>query len=137
MLLRNEEAKAELEKSVALQPRQSESFYQLGEIDREANQPDAARNNYETVLKAVPHHGGALTGLGILAFKAKDYSRAEKYLQDAVTYAPDYVAAHHYYSLVLTHLGRDVDAKREADLAETLRAREEKERRGNQLTVLE
>jgi tetratricopeptide (TPR) repeat protein len=137
MLARNDEAKTELERSITLQPRQSGSYFQLGEIERESNQPDAARHNYQTVLKEAPHHGGALTGMGILAFQTKDYAGAERYLQDAVTYAPDYVTAHHYHSLVLERLGRKAEAKREADLAESLRVREEKTRRGNQLTVLE
>jgi tetratricopeptide (TPR) repeat protein len=137
VLLRNDEAAVELTKSTELQPRQSESYYELGEIAREANQFDEARRRYELVLGVAPHHGGALTGLGILAFQTKDYSGAGKYLRDAVTYAPDYVTAHHYYSLVLARLGRDADAKREGDLAATLRAREEKDRRGNQLKVLE
>jgi len=137
MVLRNDEAMGELTKSVELQPRQSESYYEMGEIAREGNHLEDAQRQYETVLRAAPHHGGALTGMGILALKAKDYPAAEKYLQDAVTYAPDYVTAHHYYSLLLARLGRDVDAKKEAELAETLREREEKTRRGNQLTVLD
>lgn len=137
ILVRNDEAKTELERSIALQPRQSGSYFQLGEVERESNNPDAARKNYEAVLKEAPHHGGALAGMGILAFQAKEYAGAEKYLQDAVTYAPDYVAAHHFYSLVLERLGRKAEAKREADVAESLRVREEKTRRGNQLTVLE
>lgn len=137
MLARNDEAKTELQRSIALEPRQSGSYFQLGEIEQESNQPDEARKNYQTVLKEAPHHGGALAGMGILAFQAKDYPGAEKYLQDAVTYAPEYVTAHHYYSLVLERLGRKAEAKRESDLAESLRVREEKTRRGNQLTVLE
>ena len=137
MLLRNDEAMEEFGRSVELQPRQSESYFEMAEIAREANQPDVARQRYDTVLSQAPHHGGALTGLGILEFQAHNYLSAEKDLHDAVTYAPDYVTAHHYYSLVLTRLGRDADARREADLAASLREREEKTRRGNQLTVLE
>jgi tetratricopeptide (TPR) repeat protein len=137
MLVRNDEAKAELNRSIDLQPRQSGSYYELGEIARETNQVDEAKKNYEIVLAGAPHHGGALTGMGILAFRAKDYSAAEKYLASAVNDAPDFVAAHHYYSLVLARLGRDEESRREADLATSLSAQDAKARRGNELTVLE
>jgi tetratricopeptide (TPR) repeat protein len=137
MLIRNDEAKAELNRSIDLQPRQSGSYYELGEIARETNQVDVAKKNYEIVLAGAPRHGGALTGLGILAFRAKDYSAAEKYLASAVTCAPDFIAAHHYYSLVLARLGRDEESRREADLATRLSSQDAKARRGNELTVLE
>jgi tetratricopeptide (TPR) repeat protein len=137
MLMRDEEAKTELERSITLQPRQSSSFYELGEIARETDNPEEAKRNYEKVLALAPHHGGALTGLGIVAYRAKDYASADKYLQSAVTYAADYATAHHYYALVLIRLGREVESKREADLAESLNRKEARERGGNQLTVLE
>lgn len=137
MTLRNGEARAELERSIALQPRQSSSYYELGEIARETNQPDEAKKNYDAVLAVAPHHGGALTGLGILALRAKDYPAAEKYLQSAVTFSPDYVAAHHYYSLLLARLGREQESRREADLATSLSAQDAKMSRGNQMTVLQ
>jgi tetratricopeptide (TPR) repeat protein len=137
MVLRDDEARQELARSIALQPQQTGSYYELGEIARETNQAGEAKKNYETVLEAAPHHGGALTGLGILAFRAKDYDAAEKYLSSAVQFAPDYVTAHYYFSLVLARLGRDAESRREADLAASLSARENKDRHGNQLTVLE
>ena len=137
MLVRNDDAKAELNRSIAIQPRQSGSYYELAEIARETNQPDEAKKNYEIVLAAAPHHGGALTGMGILALRSKDYARAERYLASAVNDAPDYVAAHHYYSLVLARLGRDEESRRQADLAARLSAEDAKARRGNELTVLE
>jgi tetratricopeptide (TPR) repeat protein len=103
----------------------------------ELNDNDVAKQKYAQVLALAPHHGGALTGMGIVAFREKDYATAEKYLTDAVEYAPDYATAHHYYALVLARLGRQVESKREADLAETLNKKEVKERRGNLMTVVE
>ncbi len=137
MLVRNDEAKEELDHSIALQPRQTGSYYELAEIERESDHADEAKKLYETVLAAAPHHGGALTGLGILAYRTGDYVSAEKYLVSAVNYAPDYVAAHHYYSVVLARLGRQDEARREADLATKLSARDAKAWHGNELTVLQ
>ena len=137
MVVHNDEARVELERSIALQPRQSGSYYELGEIARETNHADEAKKNYETVLAMAPHHGGALTGLGILALRAKDYPAAEKYLASAVAYSPDYVAGHHYYSLVLARLGRQEESRREADIATSLSAQDAKMSHGNQMTVLQ
>ena len=75
--------------------------------------------------------------MGILAFRAKDYATAEKYLESAVFYAADYPAAHHYYALVLARLGRLADAKRESDIATSLNEQQTKTGRGNFLTVLQ
>lgn len=134
---RSEEAKVELLRSVELQPRQTSSYYELGEIAREVDAADEARAYYDKVLAFAPHHGGALTGEGILALRAKDYAAAEKYLESAVQYAPDYVTAHHYLAIVFARQGRTEDAKRESDRANTLNQQETKGRRGNFLTVIQ
>jgi tetratricopeptide (TPR) repeat protein len=136
MLMRYDEAKAELQQSIALQPRQSASYYELGEISLEQNQNSDAKSQFQTALSFAPHHGGALTGMGILAFRAKDYPAAEQYLKDAVLYASDYPKAHHYYALVLARLGREDEAKREAELATSLDEQQTKTFRGNFLTVI-
>jgi Tfp pilus assembly protein PilF len=75
--------------------------------------------------------------MGILAFRAKDYATAEKYLESAVLYASDYPAAHHYYALVLSRLGRPGEAKRESDIATSLDEQQTKTSRGNFLTVIQ
>ena len=64
--------------------------------------------------------GGALTGMGILAYRAKDYAGAEKYLQQAVLNAADYPTAHRYYAMLLERLGRQAEADRESELAKQL-----------------
>jgi len=135
--MKDDEAKTELERSIALRPQQSGSYYELGEIALEQDRDDEAKSDYEKVLARAPHHGGALTGMGVLAFRAKDYPLAEKYLQSAVFYASDYPRAHHYYALVLARLGRKADAKRESDLATGLNEQQTKTDRGNFLTVIQ
>ncbi len=136
MELKNEDARAELERSLALQARQSASYYELGEIALEMNQAIEAKADYEKVLELAPHHGGALTGMGILAFRAKDYAKAEEYLKSAVAYASDYPRAHHYYALLLAKVGRQEESKTESELATRLDEEQAKTSHGNFLTEI-
>jgi len=137
MLLKYNEAKSELAQSITLHPRQSSSYYELGEIALEQGDNAGARSNYEEVLSLAPHHGGALTGMGILEFRAKNYLKAEEYLQAAVLYASDYATAHHYYALVLSRLGRQAESAQESDLARSLNEQQTKTAKGNFLTVIQ
>jgi tetratricopeptide (TPR) repeat protein len=137
MLDRDDEAKAELGESIALQPRQSESYYELGQIALELHADDEARANYAKALAIAPNHGGALTGMGILAYRGKDYPLAEKYLQSAVFFASDYPAAHHFYALVLAKLGRQAESERELVLAKTLIEQQNRMSHGNFLSIIE
>jgi Flp pilus assembly protein TadD len=137
MVSKDDEAKDELNRSIELQPRQSASYYELGEIALEQNQNDVARESFAKTLALAPHHGGALTGMGILAFRAKDYSTAEQYLKSATQYAADYPKAHHYYALVLGKLGRTEESRREAARATELDQQETKLVHGNTMTELQ
>jgi tetratricopeptide (TPR) repeat protein len=136
MELKNDDATEELERSIALEPKQSASYYELGEMALEQERNDEAKTQFEKVLSLAPHHGGALTGMGIVAYRARDYQAAEGFLKDAVMDAPDYPAAHHYYSLVLARLGRKDEASHEAALATSLDEEQTKTRHGNILTEI-
>jgi tetratricopeptide (TPR) repeat protein len=130
MLSRDDEAKAELERSISLQPHQTESYYELGQIALDSHDDATARQDYEKVLIGAPNHGGALTGMGVLAFRAKNYTAAESYLKQAVSYAPDYVTAHRYYAMTLARLGQKEQSERESALAQQLTEEQNKLRRG-------
>lgn len=116
----------QLRRSIALQPRQIASYYELGVIALARGQNAEAKTEFSRVLKMNPYHGGALTGMGILAFRAKDYSTADKYLSNAVLYAPDYVTAHRYYALVLMRLGRKTEAADQLKEARALSVHQQK-----------
>lgn len=77
------------------------------------------------MLQRVPTHGGALTGLGMLAYHEKNYAEAAQSLSRAVAVSPDYQPAHYYYGLTLRRLGRQADAERELQLATELAARQQ------------
>ena len=117
MLERSEEAKREFERSVELQPRQTESYYELGDIAvNEANYERAA-DLFRKVRAVDPNHGGALTGLGIVAYRQNKYEEADGYLQSAIKSAPDYQPAHYYCGLNLKRLGKDAESQRELQIA--------------------
>jgi tetratricopeptide (TPR) repeat protein len=136
MELRMDEAKTELNRSIELVPRQSASYYELGEMALDQDQDKDAKSEFQKVLSFAPNHGGALTGMGILSLRNKDYPAAEQYLKSAILNAPDYPAAHHYYALVLARLGRTEEAKNEAALATKLDEEQTKASRGNFLTEI-
>ena len=84
MLQRIDEARAEFQKSIDLSPHQVESYYRLGEIARNAGDAVQAKQYYTQAIGYGPQHAGAWAGLGILAFKAKQYDEAERDLEKAV-----------------------------------------------------
>jgi tetratricopeptide (TPR) repeat protein len=127
----------ELRRSVELQPQQTESYYELGDIALKRHEDDAAAPQFGKVLERNPKHGGAVTGMGIIAYRKKEYSKAEEYLKSAVLNAPDYSQAHFYYGMVLTRLGRTAEAEHELTLAKNAEEKEKQEQRGFVLSTSE
>ena len=123
MQQRNDEAAAEFHRSIDLQPAQTESYYQLGQMDLDVHHDAEARELFAKVLSRFPTHGGALTGTGILDFRAKDYPAARRNLEAAVAASPEYQPAHYYLGLTLARLGEAAASARElgraADMAST------------------
>ena len=120
----SEEAAQEFETSIHIQALQVESYYRLGEIRREQGQSDLAAVLYRKALARAPNHAGALTGLGILAFQARQYEQANRYLQQAIAAAPAFQTAHYYHGLTLARLGDRRQAQFELQLAVTLANRQ-------------
>ncbi len=117
---RTTEAKAEFERSIQLQPAQTESYYELGQLELEVQHDAQAAPLFQKVLARDATHGGALTGMGIIAFRSKDYTQAEQYLARAEKAAPDYQPAHYYRGLALARLGQKDESQRELQIAAEL-----------------
>src|SRR5207248_4321124 len=94
MEARDEEARAELQRSIALQPHQTESYYELGGIELDLQHNGQAAALFQKVLERNPKHGGALAGMGLIAYREKGYAKAEAWLKAAVVHAPEYSVAH-------------------------------------------
>lgn len=130
MMQQDDAAKLELERSLQLEPQQTESWYQLGEIALSRHQPDEAKLDYDKVLQRDPNHGGALTGLGVLAYRAKDYTSAGRYLGRAIVVAPEYPAAHRFYAMLLARQGKKEEAGKQEALADSLTMQQNKLQHG-------
>ncbi len=120
MQLRTAEATEEFQRSIELQPVQTESYYQLGQIALDSHHDDEAAVLFKKTLSRSGNHGGALTGMGILAFRNKDYASARQYLSEATKASPDYQPAHYYLGLALQHLGEKTEASVELKTATEL-----------------
>ncbi len=120
MQQRIDEARAEFQRSIDIQPIQTESFFQLGQIALDAGQPETAVPLFQKTLARDPRHGGALTGLGILAYRRKDFAAARQQLTAAVQSSPDYQPAHYYLGLTLARLGEKAGSERELKTATDL-----------------
>jgi tetratricopeptide (TPR) repeat protein len=117
MMQRSEDARAQFLKSAELAPQQAESYYRLGELARDAGNLPQAKTYYEQTLTHTPAHAGALTGLAILAYQARQYNEAEADLEKAIGASPDFQIAHYYHGLTLAKLGRKKESQAELDLA--------------------
>ncbi len=122
--LRIDEARVELKRSIELQPVQTESYYELGQIELDVHNDSLAAPLFQKVVERDPNHGGALAGLGIIAYRKKDYLTAEGYLKRAAASAPNYRVARYYYGITLMRLGKKEEAAPELEAA-TLLARQE------------
>jgi tetratricopeptide (TPR) repeat protein len=122
---RTVEAKTEFERSIQLQPVQTESYYELGQMELEVHHDAQATALFTKVLERDAAHGGALTGMGIIAFRAKSYAEAERYLARAEKTAPNYQPAHYYRGLALARLGQKEESQRELDVASELDRKQE------------
>ena len=108
-----DQAKTEFLRSLELEPQQTESYYQLGEIAlAQARYEDAIRAFAKTLARN-QSHGGALTGTGIALLRLRLYDKAAETLQIAVAAAPSYQPAHYFLGLSLGRLGRKAESERE------------------------
>ena len=122
MQQRNDEATAEFQRSIALQPVQTESYYQLGQMALAEHRDDDARAMFQKTLSRMSTHGGALAGMGILAYRGKNFSSARDWLRQAIAASPDYEPAHYYLGLTLARLGDKEGSTRELANAAQLAA---------------
>jgi putative PEP-CTERM system TPR-repeat lipoprotein len=88
-------ARANFERSLAMQPAYMPAVNNLARLDLRQNDPDAARRRYATFLDKDPHNEPALIGLAaVLRAVGADPREIEKLLRQAVAGNPASVSAH-------------------------------------------
>jgi tetratricopeptide (TPR) repeat protein len=135
-LERTDEARAQFERSIALDAAQSEAYYRLGLLDLNAGSYDAAEQDLRHALEHKPNDAAILTALGRVKFEQKHYPEALSLLQQAVGSDDSLREAHYYLGLTLARLGRNQESDEELETAARLE-QEEKERSRNVLRIRE
>lgn len=99
---RTADARREYGRALAL-ARSTHTLVRLAELERKADDPDAAVRLFREVLDRQPGEAAALVGLGQIALSRRDYERAVGYLSAALETAPAADALH--VPLALAHRG--------------------------------
>jgi tetratricopeptide (TPR) repeat protein len=128
-LQRSAEARGEFEKSIDLQPAQTESYFQLGRIDLEAGDLHAAEGQFNRALKRDPRHLGALAGMGRLKFQLKDYPQAVELLGKAIAADATLREAHYYLGMTYARMERKDESEKELEIASRLEHEEVEQHR--------
>jgi tetratricopeptide (TPR) repeat protein len=116
----------EFQRSIELQPKQTEGYYELGDTELAAGNYAEAMVAFGKTLERNPKHAGALTDEGVVCFKQKQYEKALTALQKAIDAAPEYQQSHYYRGLTLARLGRMEESKRELETASKMAERDSK-----------
>lgn len=119
---RVEQARAELQKSLALEPDLADARYELAQLDLDDGQLDAGRQLLEAVLKQDPHHARANMAMGDLLMREGRLAAAETYLETAIHEDPKLAPAHYKLSMVFFRKHEMEQAERERTTATALDA---------------
>lgn len=109
------EAEEALERELALNPRDAESLYQLGEIAWRRGEEDRAMERYARAVELRPGFAEGLIGLGKALIARGAFDRAAGKLEEAVRLAPDNEAARYRLAQAYRQLGRLEEAASELD----------------------
>lgn len=92
----------------ALEIRKQEFFrpqMELGNYYLSQGEWEKAEGNFRLVLKARPDHAIALTQMGVLSFKRKNFSEAQEYFQRSIGVQPNRPVNHYYVGVLEARRG--------------------------------
>jgi tetratricopeptide (TPR) repeat protein len=108
-----EEAKAELNKELEIDPSNAGAEYVLGELTRQAGDLPEAVRHFTRATKLEPNFADAYLGLGVSLLAQQSYADAVPPLETAVKLHPENPAGHYNLATAYARTGRRVDAQRE------------------------
>ncbi len=117
---RHEQAIAEIERALALNPNNDDAYATLGEILTFIGQPEQAFEKMKRAMRLNPHYpAGYLLTLGRAYLLTKQYELAIVTLKQLVARAPNHLGAHVNLTTIYSELGHETEMRAEA--AEVLR----------------
>ena len=119
------EAEQALERELALNPRDAESLYQLGEIAWRRGDEESAAGYYEEAVESQPAFVEGLVGLAKALIARGDFSRAAERLVSAVGIDPDHEVARYRLAQAYRQLGRSEQAAKELEEFRRIRSASE------------
>jgi len=108
-----EDAKAEFERELAIDPSNAGAEYVLGELARQNQNWDDALSHFSRATKLDPQFGEAYLGLGTSLISLKRYSDAVPPLETAVKIDSRNPDAHYQLATAYTRAGRKQDGEKE------------------------
>ena len=98
------------EKAVALYPGYAEAWCELGKLQIQENQPDAARKSLEAAISADPKSAGAYMHLATLEYTAKNWSAVVDVTGRLVKLNPAGYPQAYLFNAVAQYNSRDLEA---------------------------
>lgn len=114
---RLEDARQQLQRSLALQNGSFEARYGLALVLAKQGDTDAALDHFLAVLEAYPNHADAHYFVGLIRRREGDFDAARRHFDAAVTLRPDHADARNNLAAIYIREGRLDDALREYELA--------------------
>jgi tetratricopeptide (TPR) repeat protein len=110
-LLRYADARKALERSRQLDPNLAEAEYQLGLLESQQGNRQAAQEHWERVVALKADHAPALFSLGTLYAEAGDLPKAQSAFERSLAADPANMKTEYNLALVLNKLGKSEEAK--------------------------
>ena len=108
-----EQAKAEMQQELKIDPNNAGAEYVLGELARQANEYSAAIEHFARASKIDASFADAFLGLGSSFVAEKKFSEAIPPLETATKLEPTNPTAHYNLAMAYSRVGRKQDADRE------------------------
>lgn len=119
------EAEQALERELALNPRDAESLFQLGEIAWRRGDEEAALRRYEEVLELQPAFVEGLVGLAKALIARGEFARAAAHLESAVGIDSEHEVARYRLAQAYRQLGRTNEAAKQLEEFRRIRSASE------------
>lgn len=119
------EAEQALERELALNPRDAESLYQLGEIVWRRGDEESAARHYEKAVDSQPAFVEGLVGLAKALIARGEFARAAERLESAVGIDPEHEVARYRLAQAYRQLGRSEEAAKELEEFRRIRSASE------------